>query len=64
MNRSGAQGGEGCEYHLLAIAIALVLVVKGGGLWSLDSLIAHKLSAKTAPVKSTSRPELALANTH
>lgn len=36
MNWSGAQGGEGFEYHLLALALALPLVVKGGGAGSLD----------------------------
>ncbi len=36
MNWSGTQAGEGFEYHLLAIGIALVLLVKGGGQASLD----------------------------
>ena len=36
MNWFGAQQGEGFEYHLLAIAIALALLVKGGGRWSID----------------------------
>ena len=36
MNWFGTQQGEGFEYHLLAIAIALALVLKGGGAWSLD----------------------------
>ena len=40
MNWSGAQKGEGIEYHLLAAAIALVLIIRGGGKWSLDSLVA------------------------
>ncbi len=38
MNWSGKQAGEGYEFHLLAIAIALALVIKGGGRWSLDRL--------------------------
>ena len=41
MNWGGNQAGEGFEYHLLAIAIALALMVKGGGRWSLDRLIAR-----------------------
>lgn len=41
MNWSGAQAGEGFEYHLLAIAIALVLVLKGGGSLSFDRRIAR-----------------------
>lgn len=36
MNWSGHQKGEGFEYHLLAIAIALALMIKGGGKWSID----------------------------
>lgn len=43
MNWSGAQKGEGIEYHLLAAAIALVLMLRGGGKWSLDSLISNKV---------------------
>jgi putative oxidoreductase len=36
MNWSGTQAGEGFEYHLLAIGIALALILKGGGKASLD----------------------------
>jgi putative oxidoreductase len=39
MNWMGSQKGEGFEYHILAIAIALALVLKGGGLWSVDRAI-------------------------
>ena len=39
MNWTGAQKGEGFEYHILAIAIALVLVVRGGGKFSADAAI-------------------------
>ncbi len=42
MNWSGLQKGEGFEYHLLAIAIALTLVVRGAGAISLDRLIASR----------------------
>lgn len=45
MNWSGSQKGEGIEYHLLAIGIALALVIQGGGKWALDSQVARKLSA-------------------
>lgn len=40
MNWMGTQKGEGFEYHILAIAIALALTIKGGGLWSVDRAIA------------------------
>ena len=36
MNWAGNQKGEGFEYHLLAIAICLALMVAGGGRWSVD----------------------------
>lgn len=36
MNWSGKQAGEGFEFHILAIAISLVLVIAGGGRWSAD----------------------------
>jgi putative oxidoreductase len=39
MNWSGAQKGEGFEYHLLVIAITLVLMIKGAGRWSADRSI-------------------------
>ncbi|MBI4842760.1 MAG: DoxX family protein [Nitrospirae bacterium] len=39
MNWAGNQKGEGFEYHLLAIAVALGLMIGGGGKWSLDSLM-------------------------
>lgn len=36
MNWSGQQSGEGFEYHLLAIGLALSLLVSGGGKFSID----------------------------
>jgi putative oxidoreductase len=39
MNWSGAQKGEGFEFHLLAIGIALALILGGGGMWSVDALL-------------------------
>lgn len=43
MNWSGKQAGEGYEYHLLVLAITAALMIKGGGRWSLDGVIAGKL---------------------
>ncbi len=50
MNWSGTRGGEGYEYHLLAIALLLVLLVRGGGATSIDRVIAGRaeLKAKVA----------------
>lgn len=43
MNWFGNQKGEGFEYHLLVIAIGIALVIKGGGKWSIDRVIAKGL---------------------
>jgi putative oxidoreductase len=43
MNWFGKQQGEGFEYHILAIGMALALMISGGGRLSLDRLIAQKL---------------------
>jgi len=42
MNWSGAQAGEGFEYHLLALGLVAVLLVQGGGFISLDRLLASR----------------------
>ncbi len=42
MNWSGAQPGEGFEYHLLVIGIALALLVGGGGRGSFDRSLASR----------------------
>ena len=39
MNWFGNQKGEGFEYHLLAIGLALIVLIYGGGKASADSLI-------------------------
>lgn len=39
MNWFGNQPGEGFEYHLLALGLALVVMVKGSGRWSLDGTL-------------------------
>ena len=43
MNWFGAQQGEGFEFHLLALALALPLAVRGGGLCSVDGALAERL---------------------
>ena len=49
MNWFGNQKGEGFEYHLLAIGIAIVLIIRGGGKWAADTVIENWLAA---PVSS------------
>ena len=39
MNWSGTQQGEGFEYHLLALGIAIALIIMGGGAWSVDGAL-------------------------
>ncbi|MDQ8203406.1 DoxX family protein [Pelagicoccus sp. SDUM812003] len=43
MNWYGNQAGEGIEYHLLVIGLALIGVISGGGKLSADRVIANKL---------------------
>lgn len=40
MNWFGNQQGEGFEFHLLAIGLALIVLIKGSGKWSIDYAIA------------------------
>ena len=40
MNWSGKQQGEGFEFHLLAIALGMAVLVKGAGAFSIDRLLA------------------------
>jgi putative oxidoreductase len=42
VNWSGKQPGEGFEFHILVFAIALALMIKGSGSWSVDRLISRK----------------------
>jgi len=44
MNWFGNQKGEGFEFHILVIAIALALVIKGGGKWSIDRTLARGIT--------------------
>jgi putative oxidoreductase len=39
MNWFGKQAGEGFEYHLLAIGMAVALMIAGGGRWSVDRFL-------------------------
>lgn len=39
MNWAGNQRGEGFEFHLLAIGMALAVILAGAGGWSIDSLL-------------------------
>jgi len=42
MNWTGMQKGEGFEYHLLVLAIATFLMIRGAGAFSIDRAIAAR----------------------
>ena len=42
MNWFGNQAGEGFEYSLLIIGLALAIIINGSGKWSIDNLISKK----------------------
>lgn len=52
MNWTGQQAGEGFEFHLLVLGIALVLLLKGSGALSLDRVLGGD------PARSGDRPAL------
>ena len=43
MNWAGNQTGEGYEYHLLVIGMAIALLVSGAGKWSVDYALQKKI---------------------
>ena len=45
MNWTGAQKGEGYEYHLLTIAVATFLMIRGAGAASVDRLLYSSLGS-------------------
>ena len=51
MNWSGQQPGEGFEFHLLALGLALPVIAFGSGRFSLDQV----LFGKKAPVQESAR---------
>ena len=42
MNWAGQQAGEGYEYHLLALGLAIPLILYGGGKFSVDQIVEKK----------------------
>jgi putative oxidoreductase len=50
MNWFGAQAGEGYEYHLLALALAVPLILRGAGAVSVDGLVAERLRTGVAAI--------------
>jgi putative oxidoreductase len=52
MNWAGSQAGEGFEYHLLALALAVPLVLWGGGRYALDTALRARLGRVLVPATS------------
>lgn len=52
MNWTGAQKGEGIEYHLLVLAVANFLMIRGAGAASIDRIL-------SSPAKNTARVQVA-----
>lgn len=51
MNWTGGQKGEGFEYHLLVIGLALALFINGSGKFSIDRLVTLQVNNKSNHVK-------------
>ena len=48
MNWTGIQKGEGFEYHIIAVALAFLIVVRGAGAISVDHLLSSHDSSGNA----------------
>jgi putative oxidoreductase len=46
MNWSGTAPGEGFEFHILYIAIALAVLMKGAGAFAIDSILAERINGR------------------
>lgn len=49
MNWAGTQKGEGFEYHILALGLAVALMITGGGALSVDGAIAGNRMSAASP---------------
>src|SRR5262249_39572438 len=46
MNWAGNKQGEGFEYHILAFAMALAVMIRGSGALSIDRVLTRRLEAR------------------
>ena len=46
MNWNGNKAGEGIEYHLLVISIAISLIIRGAGAFSLDKMLSNRMTVE------------------
>ncbi|HEX4343034.1 MAG TPA: DoxX family protein, partial [Verrucomicrobiae bacterium] len=56
MNWMGNQKGEGFEYHILALGLASIVMVAGGGKWSVDSLFGRTSVKHSLPNHARALP--------
>jgi putative oxidoreductase len=56
MNWTGAQKGEGYEYHLLLLAASVFLMVRGAGAASVERLL---FSSTNITIEASARPQAA-----
>jgi hypothetical protein len=54
MNWTGAQAGEGVEYHPLALVTSTAVMVRGSGVWSLDRGVSPPRPADAARLAEAS----------
>jgi putative oxidoreductase len=55
MNWTGTQAGEGLEFHLLALALSVPLLLWGAGQSSVDGAIWRRLGRRAAPDRDFDR---------
>jgi putative oxidoreductase len=55
LNWFGTKEGHGIEYHLLTIALALIIVAQGAGAFSLDRLLHDHISGTEQSQEATQR---------
>ncbi len=51
MNWAGTQKGEGFEFHLLVLAMAAFLMIRGGGAFSIDRLLTVSAPSRIAEAR-------------
>jgi putative oxidoreductase len=56
INWSGTQAGQGIEFHLLALAMAVAIIIRGSGAWSIDHMLSRGTTISgTLPRQATAR---------
>jgi putative oxidoreductase len=49
MNWTGQQQGEGFEFHILAVTLALIVLIRGSGALSIDHALSRRVVVEEAP---------------